>query len=126
MAGSANEVIRYFDLQSERRQILPKAHDAGGEQSAPVLPQYLALILGIVVEPFLHYYTEHGSWSIDLSTVIGRISFGVIIGAMVFPGVYKSAFDPSKPRFVQLCTVFSAGIGWQSLIEGGSKLTGVS
>jgi hypothetical protein len=121
-----NKVIRYFDLQSERRQMVAKAQGAGGGQSAPVLPQYLALILGIIIEPFLHHYTEHGAWSIDLSTVIGRIIFGVIIGAIVFPGVYKSAFDPSKPLFVQLCAVFSAGIGWQSLIEGGSKLTGIS
>lgn len=47
--------------------------------------------------------------------------FGVIIGALIFPGVYKNAFDPRKPWFIQLCAIFAAGIGWQSVIQGGAK-----
>jgi hypothetical protein len=126
MATLLNNVARYFDLQSARRMLLAQAHGAGGQSPAPILPQYIALVAGVIVEPFLHYYIEHGSWSLTFSKLIGRVIFGTFIGIIAFPGVYKQAFDPSKPLFVQLCAIFSSGIGWQSLIDGGSKLTGIT
>lgn len=119
-----NRIIRYFDLQSGRRTLIAEAQGAGKKAPAAVLPQYLALLLGITIEPYLHHYIEHAAWSVDIGTVIGRIVFGAVVGAMLFPSIYKSAFDPSKPVFVQLCAIFSAGIGWQSLIQGGGKLVG--
>lgn len=118
---AANEVIRYFDLQSARRSTMAKAQGAGGEPSLPVIPQYVALVLGILVQPYLSYYVEHGAWALSFGSVLGRLAFGVIIGALAFPGVYKNAFDPGKPHFVQLCAIFAAGIGWQSVIQGGAK-----
>jgi hypothetical protein len=43
---------------------------------------------------------------------------------LIFPGVYKSAFDPGKPLFVQLCAIFTAGVGWQSLFKAGATVLG--
>lgn len=124
---SMNDVLRYFDLQSARRPDGPRAQSATGEPSLPVLPQYLALVAGIVVEPYIHHYIESGSWSLTFTSVLGRLAFGAIVAAIAFPGVYKNAFDATKPLFVQLCAIFAAGIGWQSLIQGGAKATlGVS
>jgi hypothetical protein len=134
----ANAVIRYFDLQSERRHRGLVANAANGEAgggggagggsgsggggpSYPVWPQYLALVVGIFVQPYLSYYVQHGSWSLDPSGVVGRVRFGLIVGALAFPALYKNAFDPAKPLFVQLCTIFAGGIGWQSVIQGGAK-----
>jgi hypothetical protein len=117
----ANDVIRYFDLQSHRRTTIATAHRAGTRIHAPVVPQYLALVLGIVAQPFLQYYVEHGTWSYTIGGVIGRLLFGVFAGALAFPGVYKAAFDADKPSFVQYCAIFAAGIGWQSVIQGGAR-----
>jgi hypothetical protein len=121
MPYDINRIIRYFDLQSAARTGAPVPHAAGGTLSAPVFPQYAALVLGVVVQPYLHYYVEHGSWALTYSTVIGRIVFGVFVGLIALPGVYKNAFDPEKPIAVQLCAVFAAGLGWQSLIQAGAK-----
>lgn len=118
---TANDILRYFDLQSERRSNNAVAQGKGGAKAAPVWPQYLVLVLGIVVQPYLQYYLQAGTWSLTVSSVIGRVAFGAIVGALAFPAVYKKAFDPDKPLPVQLCTIFAAGIGWQSVIQGGAK-----
>jgi hypothetical protein len=118
---SVNAIIRYFDLQSAKREIIAKAQAVGDNPPAPVFPQYVALALGIVIQPYLAYYTQHGAWSLTFADVLARLAFGIIVAAMGFPGVYKRAFDPDKPLFVQLCAIFTAGIGWQSLIQGGAK-----
>jgi hypothetical protein len=118
---AANDVIRYFDLQSARRTTMPVAHGAGPAKRLPVLPQYFALVLGVVVQPYLQAYIQAGVWSVSIAAVAGRLAFGLILGAIAFPGIYKNAFDPDKPLFVQLCAIFAAGIGWQSIIQGGAK-----
>jgi hypothetical protein len=38
----------------------------------------------------------------------------------ILPAVYKNAFDPDKPMLVQLCALFSSGLGWQSLFQAGA------
>lgn len=115
-----NSIIRYFDLQSAHRVTAPVAQ-GGSAKRAPVLRQYCALVLGIVVQPYVQHYVQTSAWALSLADVAGRVAFGIIIGALAFPGVYKSAFDPAKPVFVQLCAIFAAGIGWQSLIQGAAK-----
>jgi len=115
-----NAIVRYFDLQSGRRPTAAVPHGAGGP-SYPVLPQYLALVVGIVVQPYLSYYVQHGEWVLDPSSFLGRLAFGLIVGALAFPALYKNAFDPARPLFVQLCAIFAGGIGWQSVIQGGAK-----
>src|ERR1700749_2466544 len=108
---SVNAIIRYFDLQSNRRALLAQAPGAGGTAPpAPVIPQYIALALGIVVQPYLSYYAQHGEWLI-VTNVWGRLLFWLIIAAVVFPGVYKKAFDPGSALFPQLCAIFATGIG---------------
>ena len=49
--------------------------------------------------------------------------FGLIVGIILLPAVYKSAFDPQKPVLVQLAALFPLGIGWQSLFVSATKLT---
>lgn len=123
---AANRVFQYFDLQSERRGAkAAEAHGADEEKRLPIIPQYIALVIGIVVEPFLRDYVVTGSWSWATGAIIGRAVFGLLIGLAVFPAVYKNGFDPESPGFVQLCAIFAAGFGWQSLIQVGGQLTGV-
>ena len=118
-----NTIIRYFDLQSSLRRTAPVAQDSGTD-SAPVFPQYLAVSAGVIVEPFLRHYIDNGAWGVELSVLWGRIVFGLIIGIVILPGIYKSSFDPSKPVLVQLAALFPLGIGWQSLFTSATTAVG--
>lgn len=112
-----NTVAKYFDLQSESRlhQIRTTGQSSTGGH-APVLPQYLAVSAGILVEPFLRQYMAQGTISFDLTSVLMRTGFALVIGIILLPAVYKASFDPQKPIAVQIAALFPMGIGWQSLV----------
>jgi hypothetical protein len=107
-----NNLIRYLDLQSEKRQqgvMVQGKHSV----SLPVIPQYIALVSGIMIQPYLARFQQDQVWKFDHWP--GWLFFALVIATTIFPAVYKKAFDPSSNLFVQLCTIFSSGIGWQSL-----------
>jgi hypothetical protein len=41
----------------------------------------------------------------------------VIAGLAILPSVYKNTIDPEKPLPIQLCVLFVAGMGWESLLS---------
>jgi hypothetical protein len=86
--------------------------------------QYATLVGGIIVQPFFTQYQETKTWNVN--DPWGWMVFSVIVGLVVFPAVYRRAFDSEKPLFVQLCTIFVAGLGWQSLLTTAIKLTPVA
>ena len=109
-----DNVGRYFDLQSEQRANLEAA--AG---HAPVLPQYAALSLGVLAQPFLSKYASDGSIAFDVS--VAAIIFALLMAIVLLPAVYKNAFDPQKPILVQLCALFTAGVGWEAMFKAVAK-----
>ena len=120
----SNRIIRYFDLQSAQRRVSTVGHKATPAH-APVLPQYAAISAGVIVQPLLHQYIEKEIWSFDLATFGGRVIFGLIIGIIILPAVYKSSFDPAKPVLIQLAALFPLGIGWQSLFASATKAVSI-
>ena len=44
-------------------------------------------------------------------------AFALIVSLVIFPGIYKNSFDPTKPVVVQILPIFAAGMGWQSLLS---------
>ncbi len=86
--------------------------------------QYGVLVLGIVVQPFFSRYQEMKSWNVG--DPWGWLLFSVIVGVIIFPAVYKRAFDQGNPVFVQLCAIFVTGLGWQSLLTTAVKLSPAS
>jgi hypothetical protein len=116
-----NPIVRYFDLQSAQRTATPAGHKAASK-AAPVLPQYLAVSAGVIIEPFLRRYIDKGSWEVDVETFLGRALFGLIIGIVILPSIYKSTFDPKQPIIIQLFALFPLGIGWQSLFTSATKI----
>jgi hypothetical protein len=117
-----NRVIRYFDLQSDSRRVGAEGHAARAAH-APVFAQYLVVAAGVIIEPALRNYVSTGAWDFAGSAFFGRVVFGLIVGIIILPAVYKSAFDPQKPLLVQLAALFPLGIGWQSLFQSATKLT---
>lgn len=105
----------YFDLRSKSNVIRPLG------QKSFVIPQYVAMVVGIIAQPFIDGYKEHNTWP-DTTALLGRVIFGLVVGFAIFPGVYRRAWDNNSPLFVQLCSIFSAGLGWQTLISAGSHL----
>lgn len=113
------KIIDYFDLSKSITKRTTR--DLKNNNSNYVLPQYFALTLGVFVQPFLENYQLHGEWG-DTKSLLGRAIFGLIIGLAIFPSVYKRSWDNSKPIFVQLCAIFSAGLGWQTIFAAGSNI----
>jgi len=110
-------------LQSQERSLVAEGHEASSRKHAPVLPQYLAVALGVVVEPLLRHYVATNSWDVEWASLAGRTVFGLIVGIIILPGVYKASFDPEKPLLIQLAALFPIGIGWQSLFTSATKIT---
>jgi hypothetical protein len=114
-----NDLLRYFDLQSGRRPEGAQMQ-AGDSQHFPVFPQYCALVLGIFVQPFLAEFQKAHAW--NLAGWQSWIIFSALVGIVILPSVYKQSFDRSSNLFVQLCTIFVSGLGWQSLMQTAVKV----
>jgi len=113
-------ILDYFDLRP------PQPRETKGrtkKRNGHWLPQYVALVIGVLVQPFFSAYQQTGQW--NFAGVPGRLLFAVFAGVAIFPGVYKHAFDPQKPLFVQLCAIFAAGMGWESLLKTAVTASGV-
>ena len=120
MLNGINKIIGYFDLQSAKRGVARVQDAAGG--SLRVIPQYAALVLGILVQPYLENFRTTGRWLSLSSDLLSWGLFSLIAGLVVFPGVYRKSFDVDQPKFVQFCIIFVAGIGWKTLFATASKL----
>jgi hypothetical protein len=111
-----NRVVDYFDLSGA------PAIKARAQQSNHVFPQYIALVLGIIVQPFLDMFIRDASIPSNLTPLGFQLIFSVVIGVAIFPSVYRRSWDNSNPLFVQLCSIFSAGLGWQTLYSTGARI----
>lgn len=110
-------LVRYFDLHSEIR---PLRAASAGQRPLPWQFQWVALLLGILIQPFFAHYQAHHEWKFD--GFWGWAAFAAITALVVFPAVYKNSFDPTKPMVIQVIPIFTAGLGWQSLLTTAVKL----
>ncbi len=116
MSNLINKVFGYFDLGSEIRTKYDRGQTGrGGNNNIHYFLQYLALVMGIFVQPFLEKFRQTGQWNFE--GFWGWILFAIIVGLIIFPAVYKTAFDAKNPRIIQLCSIFGMGMGWESLIS---------
>jgi hypothetical protein len=106
-----NAIIRYFDLLANVRPTRPTAmSEAPGLQW---IPQYCALLAGVLIQPYFAQYQSTHHW--DLNGLPGWIVASLVISVIVFPAVYRGAFDPTKPWLIQIAPIFAGGLGWNSL-----------
>lgn len=109
-----NQIIRYFDLQSESRAAVAEGQ-AGKTKHLPIIRQYLAFWAGIMVANWHISYIESGVWKYDISSFSEKMVIGLVIWSIIYPHFYKSSFNPKKPYTVQMASLFSMGFGLQSL-----------
>jgi len=114
-----NKLKQYFDLHSKpkRGARAQFAHASPAEPKA--WPQWIALLLGVLVQPFLEEYRSKGHWNFTLGWEWPL--FAVIVAVVIFPSVYRAAFDSEKPWLVQIAPIFTAGLGWQALFGTAIK-----
>ena len=121
MLGVLRVVISYFDIRpaamsTERRPVSMRRQGptpSEGGKRGHWLPQYLALVAGVVVQPYMQHYRATHAW--DLTGVGGWIVFAAVAALVCLPAVYRRTVDPESPLFLQLIPVFTAGLGWESL-----------
>ncbi len=107
----ANSILRYFNLNDPGRQVLREP--ARAAVAAGAWPQWLALICGIFIQPYLSHYRETREWNFAGSE--GWLLFSILVGIAVFPSVYRAAFDSKKPWLVLIAPSFTAGLGWEAI-----------
>ncbi|HLU83449.1 MAG TPA: hypothetical protein VKZ43_08610 [Trueperaceae bacterium] len=135
-------ISNYFDLRSRPGAAAPAAEapatgspaegavppvnedEPGGKRPPAVWPQWLALTLGVVIQPFLSNYRETGRWPIPDFEPWGWLIFALIVAVILFPAIYRNAFDPTKPIFVQMIPIFTSGLGWEALFGAAVKAGG--
>ena len=126
MAGFANKVATYFDLQAQHRGKVD-AHGIPVDAAGPtlhVIPQYIALVLGIFIQPYFDQYRTTNQWNVDWSHAIGWAIFSALVALFIFPSVYRKSFDSGQPIFVQFCVIFVAGVGWKTVFSTAAHATG--
>ncbi len=128
-------LTNYFSIYT-KKQSLFKADVAGNEE--PGKPsaffQWFALLFGVLIQPFFSFYKEKGSviWG-EAYQNWEFLIFAVIIAIIAFPGIYRMAFDSDRPKWIQMIPIFTAGLGWQTLVDsaiagatGGTEANGVA
>ena|SRR2546421_797035 len=118
-----NNLIRYFDLNSQLKTGLPEgtALTRNGKK-VRAWPQWLALLLGIFVQPYLAEFRKTGQW--NFSGGWQWLLFAAIVAVVIFPSVYRGAFDEEKPWLVHMAPIFTAGLGWEALFGAAVKAVG--
>jgi hypothetical protein len=102
--------------------VKPKPAAVEKKKLPSVIPQYIALVIGILIQPFFAAFQTNGTWI--FTGILGRLLFGVIAGILILPSVYKTSFDPEKPIFIQYCVLFTAGMGWEGLLNAAITAAG--
>jgi hypothetical protein len=113
------KIIRYFDLMSEVKARRRAQGFSASTKELHWFPQWICLFLGIVIQPYFANFQERGVW--DFGRLPSWTLFAVITAFLIFPLVYRKAFDEEKPLPVQLGPIFTAGMGWHSLLATAMK-----
>ena len=77
-----NKIIEYFDLVSQYRSTGARALSESGKR-LHWIPQYIALFLGILLQPFFDHFRQTNEWSFD--ALSGWAFFALIVATMIFP-----------------------------------------
>ncbi len=115
--------MSYFSLYRKRHDTSIFKSDASTEAPPEKGPhavfQWLALLLGVLVQPFYAFYKELKSLGSleEVYTDYYFVIFAVIVSVVAFPTVYRNSFDANRPKWMQLIPVFTAGLGWQTIVD---------
>lgn len=107
-------VKNYLDLRKPSGRSKRVETDAVSGGTLSTTFQYIAIVLGILVQKYWSLYRENGGQWV-FAGFWGWLLFAIITAVVIFPAVYKNSIDPTQPVFVQFCLIFTAGMGWQAI-----------
>jgi hypothetical protein len=82
------------------------------------LALYGTLVFGNVASSFLDSYRAGQSWRPDVLSLV----FAFIVGLVLLPGAIDTQkMNGEKEELVQFATVFTYGIGWQTLLSSAIR-----
>ena len=120
-----NDVVRYFDINRDLKPTIPTQRS--DERELHWIPQWITVFLGVMIEPSFTLFRQTGVWRFDAP--LGWALFAGITTFIIFPSVYRRAFDPKQPLAVLLPPIFTAGLGWPTIlgaaVKAGAKVSGV-
>jgi hypothetical protein len=120
-----NKIARHFDIYANVRPRGATARsEVEGAKQLSAWPQWIALLLGIAVQPYLTEFRTKGLWNFEMSQFWGWLLFAALAAIIIFPSVYRNTFDPQKPIFLQLIPIFTAGLGWEALFGAATQVAG--
>ncbi|WP_298894640.1 hypothetical protein [uncultured Psychroserpens sp.] len=113
----------YFSLYRNRENTSIFKSDVQGENDPSTGPkaifQWLALFAGVLIQPFYAFYKEARNFGTPSEVYQDYyfVVFALIVSIVAFPTVYRKAFDANRPKWMQLIPVFTAGLGWQTIVD---------
>jgi hypothetical protein len=116
-------IPQYFDLNS-RPGVAKAMPRQGGPGKPKAWPQWIALLLGVIVQPALAQYRVTGQFQFRVGWQ--AVLFAAIVAIVIFPAVYRAAFDPDSPWLVKIAPIFTAGLGWEALFGAAVKAAGAA
>lgn len=129
-----SRILRYFDLRDQQDDKIPRVGDVtllSGDPDAPkefrentpkpnvfthVIVLYLVLVFGIFSQPFLLNYQQNRTFGFPTGFSLEMLIFCFLGGFALFPLAYKKAMKSRGPDFVTLCSIFTLGLGWPTLL----------
>lgn len=119
----------YFDLfQPKQRMQSDGARQRATNGITGVLRQlliYLGLLAGVVLEPLIGMVRTITAENVYDALAWPHALVSAIIALAIFPGVYRSTFDPEQPVLSQAGTILMAGIGWRTFWDGAAIAAGL-
>lgn len=112
----------YFSLyrRDSERSIFKSDTDGDPSTGGPkAIFQWLALFIGVLIQPFYAFYKEARNFGSpgEVYQDYYFVVFALIVSVVAFPTVYRKAFDANRPKWMQLIPVFTAGLGWQTIVD---------
>ncbi|OBX26499.1 hypothetical protein LX77_00933 [Gelidibacter algens] len=121
----------YFSLYREAAGPSIFKSDSEGDTTGTgpkAIFQWLALFLGVLIQPFYAFYKEARNLG-SLGEVYQDyyfVLFAIIVSVVAFPSVYRNSFDVNRPKWMQLIPVFTAGLGWQTIVDTAVEIASSS
>lgn len=125
-------VLRYFDLNTNRRPPEPSSFKMMDKGDAPLfkldekdtnrfriqfisiwdqLVTYLGICVGIIFSNALMTYNSTGSVNFDFQP--NEIIISTIIGIVIYPNIYKKLAGTKDPFFYRFALAVQNGVFWQ-------------
>jgi hypothetical protein len=114
------KIFRFLDINCSWRRVLQYEEFPTKTEQLHWIPQWLTLFLGIIVQPFLEQFRKTHVWKFD--GLPDWTLFALITSVIISQSYIAKILDEQKPLIVLLGPIFTAGLGWETLMATATKV----